>query len=168
MLFLIFDNAIAGTTTQVEGLPNQFEAIEGPDMPLELVYWDGQAIKLKPPQPSETAYWNPQAKEWQEPQVPVPTGETEPNWTMLIDSLRNSPQWGRAFAAACITLKANTAFTTLMATLSGLHSIETLEFAIARLREEMTEIAEVGDFSADEITELNHKLSDAGFNLQLS
>ncbi len=52
MFFLIKDGAIAGTSTLASAnLPEGFSLVEGPDLPLFEVYWDGQLIHSKPPQP---------------------------------------------------------------------------------------------------------------------
>ncbi|MBH8566699.1 hypothetical protein I8748_31880 [Nostoc sp. CENA67] len=164
-MFLIYDNAIVGTATQAENLPEGFIALEGPNLPIEEVYLDGSDIKAKPPKPSEAHYWDGELLEWKIFHHDV---TSFPDWDKLISLLHNSPEWARAYAAAERTLKANTAYTTLLTTLSSFRRLENLEFAIAKLREAMSGIAGIGDFTSEEITSINQKLTDCGFDLQLS
>ena len=170
MFFLIFDNEIAGTTAQDEGLPAGFRAVEGLDAPLENLYWDGKAIALKPQKPNAAAYWDARTKAWKIPPVasfslPLASANS-PNWNMLISSLQNTPEWGRAYTAAEKTLKANASFTTLMSALT-MRDEATLKFALAKLREAMESITGLGDFTPSEVQSINQKLKAAGFGFQI-
>ncbi|MDM9583079.1 hypothetical protein [Nostoc sp. GT001] len=170
MIFLICNNEIAGITdVYLESeLPTGYKCIEGPNLLPYEVYWDGEAVLPKPPQPSLEHYWDSTTNTWQLPQlITIPQIKVE-NWDKLILLLDSSPEWGRVYAAAEKTLKANTAFTTLLTTLTNLRKVETLIFAIAKLREAMTGISGVGDFTSEEIASINQKLTDCGFELQLS
>lgn len=168
-MFLIFDNQIAGTTAQDEGLPAGFRAVEGMDAPLENLYWDGKAIALKPPKPNNTAYWDTKTKAWKTPPVASFSSAipNSPDWNKLVESLENSPEWGRTYAASERTLKANTAYTTLMTVLGSLRKVETLQFALFKLREAMEGISGLGDFNPDEVDSINQKLKAAGFEFQI-
>ncbi len=138
----------------------------GPDAPIEDLYWDGETIILKPPKPSDEHHWDSETNTWIAP-VPIVIPQYL-DWDKLITLLDSSPEWGRVYAAAEKTLKANTAFTTLLTTLTNLRKLETLEFAIAKLREAMIGISGIGDFTAEEIASINQKLAECGFDLQLS
>jgi hypothetical protein len=166
MFFLIKDGAVAGTSAELtDKLPEGFFLVEGTDSPLG-VYWDGENILAKPQQPSPSHYWDAINNEWVLPFIP-PVFVAE-DWDKLTSLLDNSPEWGRAYSAAERTLKANTAFTTLLTTLTTLRKIETLQFVIAKLREAMSAISGLGDFSAEEIASINQKLTECGFELQLN
>ncbi|MBW4677769.1 MAG: hypothetical protein KME52_28375 [Desmonostoc geniculatum HA4340-LM1] len=147
--------------------PSQYQAIESElNLPVELVYWDGQIISPKPTKPEARAIWDNEQLEWIVP--PPRQMPSTPDWGKLIALLDSSPEWGRAYAASEKTLKANTAFTAMLTTLTNFRKTETLEFALAKLREAMTGISGVGDFTAEEIVSINQKLTDCGFELQLS
>jgi hypothetical protein len=171
MIFLICNDEIAGITdSHLAALPSGYRCIEGPDLLVHEVYWDGQSESVlpKPQQPSNEHYWDSTTNTWQLPQlIRIPQIKTE-NWDRLISLLDSSPEWGRVYAAAEKTLKANTAFTTLLTTLTNLRKVETLEFAIAKLRVAMAGISGVGDFTSEEIASINQKLTECGFDLQLS
>ena len=165
MYYLIFDNQIAGTAESVDSLPIDFIALQGPDEDINNLYYDGESIQIKPPRPSPSHFWDNALENWILPIIPE---NSVPNWDKLILLLDNSPEWGRVYAAAEKTLKANTAFTTLLTTLTNLRKVETLEFALAKLREAMSAISGIGDFTAEEIASINQKLTDCGFDLQLT
>ncbi|RCJ20116.1 hypothetical protein A6S26_05190 [Nostoc sp. ATCC 43529] len=167
MFFFIQGDAIAGMSNAfTDQLPTGFTLVEGPDLPLNLIYWNGRKILPKPQQPSPEYYWDSAINEWVAPDPPTPSQIQD--WDKLISLLDSSPEWGKAYAAAEKTLKANTAFTTLLTTLTSLRKTETLEFAIARLREAMSNISGIGDFTAEEIASIDGKLEAAGFDLRLS
>ena len=168
-MYLVFDNEIAGVANTSEGLPFGFKAVDGPDAPLENLYWDGKAIALKPPKPNAAAYWDARTKTWKTPPVAnIPSlAPGSPDWNKLIESLENSPEWGRTYAASERTLKANTAYTTLMTVLGSLRKVETLQFALAKLREAMEGISGLGDFTPSEVQSINQKLKAAGFGFQI-
>ncbi len=165
MFFLIQNGAIAGTSAEfTDNLPEGFSLIEGPDLPLSEVYWNGQSVVTKPPQPSPEHYWNGATNTWVAPSPLTPFQD----WDKLISFLDSSPEWGRAYGAAEKTIKANTAFTLLLTTLTSLRKIETLEFALNKLREAMSGISGIGDFTTEEIASIDGKLEAAGFDLRLS
>jgi hypothetical protein len=167
MLFLIKDGALVGTSTEfTDSLPEGFSLIEGPDLPLFEVYWDGHTVSAKPPQPTPEHYWDSEINTWVAP-VPIIIPQIQ-DWDKLISLLDNSPEWGKVYTAAEKTLKANAAFTTLLTTLTNFRKVETLEFAIAKLRGSLIGISGVGDFTTEEIASINQKLTDCGFDLQLS
>ena len=169
-MYLIFDNEIAGVANTSEGLPSGFKAVDGPDAPLENLYWDGKKIALKPQKTNAAAYWDARTKAWKTPpeasfSLP-PAGADSPNWNMLITSLQNTPEWGRAYTAAEKTLKANASFTTLMSALT-MEDEATLQFALTKLREAMEGITGLGDFTPAEVQSINQKLKAAGFGFQI-
>lgn len=166
-MFLIHEGAIAGTTDQAEDLPEGYSAHPGPDAPIDDLYWDGTNVILKPEKPSPTAIWNVEAHLWTEPETFV-IPSLPLDWDKLIAALDSSPEWERAYTASERTLKANTAFTTLMSALTSIRKVETLQFALSKLREAMSGISGLGDFTPEEINSINQKLEDAGFDLRLN
>ncbi|BAZ39387.1 hypothetical protein NIES4101_53400 [Calothrix sp. NIES-4101] len=145
--------------------PQGFDLVEGPDLPIADLYFDGENVVEKPEKPGDRFFWNEKTKQWEE----IPSAELfqGSNWDRLLLSLQSSPEWAKAYAASERTLKANSAYTTLLVTLTNIRDISTLEWAIAKLREAMTAISGIGDFTAEEIEEINLKLADAGFSLAL-
>lgn len=161
--FIVLGGNIVGITDEI---PNNETVFANPDnLEIADVYWDGEIIP-KPDRPSPQHYWDEQTHTWIAPAIE--NISIFFNWDMLVASLFNSPEWAKAYSASEKTLKANTAFTTLLTTLTNLRRVETLEFAIAKLREAMTGIAGIGDFTTEEIASINGKLTAAGFDLQLS
>lgn len=167
-IFLIYENEIAGIANQETQLPSGYSAIEGPNDELENLYFDGFQIQLKPPKPSVAHYWDNELLKWVSPNQGAIPPSNSPNWEKLILLLENSPEWAKAYAASEKTLKANTAFTTLLTTFANLRKVENLIFAIAKLREAMAGISGIGDFTAEEINSINQKLAESGFDLQLT
>lgn len=167
-MFLIYEGAIAGTTDQAEDLPEGYSAHPGPDAPIEEVYWDGADVILKPEKPSAIAFWNIETLSWTEPEAFVIPNLQSLDWDKLIAALDSSPEWERAYTASERTLKANTAFTTLMSALTSIRKVETLQFALSKLREAMSGISGLGDFTPEEIASINQKLEAAGFELRLN
>lgn len=165
-LYLIDNLGIAGVTDQAENLPDGYFAHKGPDAPIEDLYWDGTDVILKPEKPSAIAIWNTEALSWEEPEAFV-IPSLPLDWDKLIAALDSSPEWERAYTASERTLKANTAFTTLMSALTSIRKVETLQFALAKLREAMSGISGLGDFTTEEIASINQKLAQAGFELRL-
>ncbi|MCC5636343.1 hypothetical protein LC593_10825 [Nostoc sp. CHAB 5844] len=169
MYFLIQNNEIVGTSdAKIEELPLNFSLVEGPDILISQAYYKDGEILPKGSSPSPQHTWDEQTHTWIEPEALPVAQLSAPNWDALIASLENSPEWGKAYTAAERTLKANTAFTTLLTTLTSLRRTETLEFAIAKLREAMSGIAGIGDFTLEELASINQKLAAAGFDLVLS
>ncbi|MBW4670423.1 MAG: hypothetical protein KME60_24160 [Cyanomargarita calcarea GSE-NOS-MK-12-04C] len=171
MIFFICNDEIAGITDSCleAGLPSGYKCIEGPNLLVHEVYWDGENVLPRPEQPSNEHYWDSTTNAWEatKPAV-VPLINLEENWDKLISLLQSSPEWAHAYTAAERTLKANTAFTTLLSSLTTLRKVETLQFALAKLREAMSSISGLGDFSAEEIASINQKLTDSGFDFQLT
>ncbi len=156
MLFLIFENAIAGTTNQTEGLPAGFSVAEGPDAPNEELYWDGSAIVYKPPRPTLSSFWDTQSNQWEEPNTPQVAAP--PNWKGLEVSLAGTPAFGKAFNTA----PAN-AWALLLSTIGMMHNIDHLVFALNAIRQGMPE-----DFNSVEIEQINQALEINNFELRIS
>jgi hypothetical protein len=181
MLFLIYDGQLSGTTIATDSLPEGFEAVEGPDLPLERVYWDGSQVQAKPTQPSSLHYWDGVSHQWQLPEpvsLAIATPSSPEDWDGLTNALRNTAVFAKVYGAATQpeastiaaltkTLKANTAYTLLMDTLSKTHHSGDLQFAIAQLREVMATIAAIGDFTPEELAWLNQHLKSNGFEIRL-
>lgn len=169
MHFFICDNQIAGISEiPPQGLPANFQIVEGPNLPIELLYFDGEEILEKPEPPTPAHIWDNFNKEWVLPASPVIALPASSNWDLLLSSLHNSPEWDRAYTASERTLKANTAYTTLLTILATTRHIDGLQNILAKLREAMSAISGVGDFTPEEIASINGKLAAAGFDLQLS
>lgn len=167
MFYLLDENSIIiGVSDLLSNCPSQFMVFESElNLHIESVYFDGKDIIPKPPKP-QGATWDSNNNNWVV--FPLKKVIVYQDWDKLISLLQNSPEWGRAYTASERTLKANTAFTTLLTTLTTLKKTETLEFALAKLRESMSAISGLGDFSAEEIASINQKLIECGFELQLN
>jgi hypothetical protein len=164
MLFLVSDGEIVGTTDQVENLPDGYEAVSGPDLAIEQLYFDGTAIQIKPAQPSPAHFWSEGG--WRLPDVvAIPVSE---NWNGLLMALRGSSFFAKCFESAERTLKANAAWTLLYGTLTRTHNLEDLMFSLFKMREAMRGIAAIGDFTPGEIEQMNQILEANGFELRLS
>ncbi|NJR37751.1 MAG: hypothetical protein HC781_01595 [Leptolyngbyaceae cyanobacterium CSU_1_4] len=158
MNVLVFEDAIAGITEQLDNLPVGFTAVEAPDLPLEQLYWDGAIVRIKPEQPSSLHVW--EVDQWVLPQPNV-FGE---NWQGLTEILTGSGFWTKAYDASTRTLKANSAFTVLLAVLTSTQRVDRLANALALLRGAMIGIGAIGDFTPDELEEIAQILRDNGFN----
>lgn len=162
MYLLIQNEQIVGTTDNPRNEIAGFEIVEGPDLPIELLYFDGSRIQVKPEPPSELHFW--QNNQWR---LPEPSVAVRENWDGLVIALRGSSFWGKVYTAAGRTLKANVAWTLLYGTLTKTHNLQDLNFAIVEIREAMRGITGIGDFTTEEITALNQLLDDNGFTLRL-
>jgi hypothetical protein len=166
MVYLWINNeAIAGyseTWIEPELCPSGFTLVEGLDLPISSLFWNGTAIVQKPEQPSPEHFWNHESNAWEIVVIPIP--EPLPDWQGLTSQLRGSAAWGRAYASSEKTLKANSAFTLLLTTLTSTHAVEDLVWAIARLREAMQAIAAIGDFSPEELEFLRSALDANHFD----
>ncbi|HEY9737991.1 MAG TPA: hypothetical protein V6D06_16985 [Trichocoleus sp.] len=69
--------------------PEKFRLVEGPDLPISSLYWDGQSVKEIPPTPGPDHFWN--GLEWE--QTP-PAAEPEPvaDWRTFSDALGETPE----------------------------------------------------------------------------
>lgn len=81
MFHYVFQNQLAGTTTDQENLPQGFTVVEGPDLPQDLLYYDPAtgSVLTKPDRPSPFAYW--EVDQWVEPVLysppPVPVADQD-------------------------------------------------------------------------------------------
>ena len=170
MDWLISQNQVVGifdpNAMQSDKLPSGFSIVEGADGLIDAVYYDpgSSSVKLKPDQPSDRHYWDPNLREWVELQSVDTTG---PRWEGLLSTLRGSPLWAKVFTASKANLDCNSSFTVLYGTLSSDRNIDTLEWAIGAMRASMV-AASIGDFTADEIAEINTMLSSNRFPFQIS
>ena len=82
MIYLISDSQIAGKITMQDGseekleqeekreerlhamTPPGFSPIEGPDAPLDAIYFDGDRIQFKPEKPGDSYGWDAQSHQW--------------------------------------------------------------------------------------------------------
>ena len=158
--WIIKDNKIIGKSdSDNTTLPTEFTlvlaTVEGER---ENFYVLNGEVVQKPPKPSDTAIWN--ETDWIEPPVYIPKFL---DWNHLESNLTGSSAWAKAYAASELTLKANSAFTTLLAILTSTRQTVRLIWAIAKLREAMLSIPEIGDFTKEEIASINNKLKAANF-----
>jgi hypothetical protein len=88
MYFLIDNNQIVGTSDQAQdsNLPNGFSCILGPDLPIELLYFDGKEIVQKPPQPSLFHIWGA-SNSWMLPQKTEMPKIPISRWTKFLLSV---------------------------------------------------------------------------------
>lgn len=161
--------SVGGTSSfsmRPESCPHRFRLFEGPDLPPEFVYWDGTKIVQKPQQPANSN-WDNTSNTWVAnsitPTTPPPATGITNDWEALYKALLGSAEWTKAQQAAAATLKANVAYTNLNSVVTVLKQLDMFVGAIGKMREAMASIANVGDFTAAEITAFNKKLKDAGF-----
>lgn len=166
MFYFIKDGEIVGTADSNIGLPGNFQAVEFEEIvDISLLYFDGEEICLKPQKPGENFFWDANTNQWKEiPSVEFIRGY---DWDKLLVTLQSSDEWAKAYSASERTLKANTAYTTLLVVLTNTRQVGTLEWAVAKLREAMATISGIGDFTVEEIESINQKLEDAGFSITL-
>lgn len=161
--FFLQNGQIVGTTDDPNIAIAGFEIAEGVDLPVEQLYWNGSEICPKPERPSPLHVW--ERLEWILPFVA--TLERE-NWDGLVSSLRGTAVWAKVYTAASRTLKANVSWTLLYGTLTRTHNLQDLQFAIAEIREAMAGISAIGDFTSEEIEQINQILMLNGFELELA
>ncbi len=165
MFFLISNGAIVGTTDQADNLPEGYSAVEGVDLPIDLIYFEDGQILEKPDRPSPTHFWDEENNEWiTQTLEPLPQGE---NWNALLAEMRGSLFFAKCFNAAERTLKANAAWTLLYGTLTRTNDLNDLMFSLIKMREAMSGIAAIGDFTIAEIDQINQILTQSGFEFQL-
>ncbi len=99
---------------------------------------------------------------------PADAIQSIPNWKALENSLRQSEVWAKAFGASTRTLKAQAAFSLLYGTLTVTHNLDDLRFSIMLLREAMSSIAGLGDFTSEEISFINAVLNNNNIALELN
>ncbi len=168
MHFWINENIISGYSDILipeSDRPLGFNLVEGPEQPISELYFDGENVVKKPDKPGDNFFWSEEFCQWQEiPSVEFFQGS---DWDKLLQTLQSSAEWAKAYSASERTLKANTAYTTLLVVLTNTHQVDSLEWAIAKLREAMASISGIGDFTSLEIEAINQKLASAGFSLIL-
>lgn len=165
MLILVQDGQICGTAKDLSGVPSNMQAIEySGEHSIESLYVNDGQLQLKPARPSETSVW--QGSQWREP-TPFVVPTFGPDWQGLFQALHHTPMWERAYEASGRTLKANRAFTLLLNTLTVSRSLDVLVFAIADLRDAMAGISAIGDFSAEELGQIDQMLATHGFDLRV-
>lgn len=168
--FLIENGQVIGLIDDPTALPGR-DIRPGPDGLLTYqVYINAKGeILAKPEQPSPMHVWDESAKIWVE--LSPPSMEIAPifqNWDGLLTELRGSAFFAKCFGAAERTLKANAAWTLLYGTLTRTHHLEDLMFSLFKMREAMSGIAAIGDFTDEEIEQVNKILTESGFELQLA
>jgi hypothetical protein len=93
--------------------------------------------------------------------VPPRPATPIPDWTIL-EELRNSPIFYKAFVAANNSLVVSNAFSLLRDALD-LQNVADLRFAFNSLREGLA-ASPVGDFTSEELTWISAKLEEYGFD----
>lgn len=86
------------------------------------------------------------------------------NWSYLESELRNSSAWAKAYAQAEKSVKANTAFTLILTTVSITHNLDDLRFGWDRLRTTMQSQSSLEDFDAVELHFVRETLEECGFD----
>lgn len=96
--YWIYQGQIAGISDPMppEQWPTGFTQSDGPDAPLELLYWDAEEgrVLFKPAQPGPDYTWNDGA--WQPPPAPP---DPDPDWQGFNDALGAAPALLLALAA---------------------------------------------------------------------
>jgi len=141
MQFLILEQQVAGAAEQYpdSAVPNGGKIVDGPDLPIGQVYWDGRKVKKLPKAPSANHFWDVLSREWKEV-APLADSLSElPDWQGLADALRGSEVWAAWFEAAASNLRANAAATLLLASLLNTKNAGDLHFALEQLDKAMTE-----------------------------
>lgn len=104
--------------------------------------------------------------------------QLKPDWAGLMNSLRGSAVYikiwiaareaeATTIAALKKTVKTNTSLTLLQDSFKT-ESLDDLQFAIATLREDLSAIASIGDFNAEELDWINSLLETHQFPFRLS
>lgn len=139
MQFLILERQIAASAESYPeaAVPNGGKVVEGPNLPVEQLYWDGEAIKKRPKRPSDYHAWNPLENKWEQPATLADSLAELPNWQGFLDELRGSDVWAKWFEAAAVNLRANTAATLLLGCLTGTRNLADLDYALQQLEQAM-------------------------------
>lgn len=167
--FWVYGNQISGSSStwiSPEQWAIGFRLVPAPSgLEIEDCYWDSIAeeIKVKPDRPSPQHYWDTQSNQWTLPPTP-PAAPITPDWKRLENELRGSILFQKGYGAAERTLKANAAFTLLTNALTTTHNLNDLKFAFSRLREALSGISAIGDFTSEELETIASKLMLCNFD----
>lgn len=159
------ENEVIGTTDRAEDLPNGIRSIESDlDLSPDQVYVTAEGeIAAKPASPGDGYRWI--EGDWA---APLENDFTPANnWPKLEALLMESAPWDRVYQASGRTIKSSAAFTLLLNTITVSRRLQTLEFAIGEMRSAMAGLTGIGDFTAEEIAEINGYLEAAKFDLRL-
>ncbi len=163
MYFLVNQQAeVVGTSDFYAEEIAGFAVHEGPNLPVDQVYFDGQAIAIKPAQPSPLFLWSGQ--EWILP--PQPEVVVEPDWAELLEYLQASDIGAKAYEAACLTNAANAAWTVLQTILTRTQKTERFAFFLSELLSEIEAIAAQGyleNFTPEQKAVFRRKLAELNF-----
>lgn len=97
----ISDNQIVGEEQPGIGLPANFQEVEGVNLPLDQVYFDGETVTQKPEEPSSSAQWDSSSNQWVEPpQEPDPP--IFPNYLEFRVAMLQNPAYDRVTLASNI------------------------------------------------------------------
>lgn len=165
MKWWILDGQVVSAALET-GKPANFEEVDGPTASdRDAVYFDGVEVVLKPAPPTADAIWDNDLADWRSPVPAMPLNL--PDWEGLVGTLRGGPILGKAYSAGDRTLKAQNAFSLMMVTLTGTKNLDDFVFSLERLREAMRGIAQVGDFTVEELEAIADLLSVNGFDSAL-
>lgn len=104
--FWIYNNEIAGLADEGIGLPSGFTLADGPDLPTDFLYYDGDTIQEKPSQPSELHKWDLVTHRWILPQTEQQINASN-NPPSLEETIANAQQdclnyWAERIAALTV------------------------------------------------------------------
>lgn len=163
MYFLVNQQAeVVGTSDFYAEEIAGFAVHEGPDLPVEQVYFNGQSIAIRPAQPSPLHLWNGQ--EWVLPVQQI--SQPAPNWAGLLEYIQDSEFGIKAYQAACLTPAANAAWTVLQTILTNTQKSARLAFFLTELLNEIEAIAAQGyleNFTPEQKAVFRHKLAELNF-----
>jgi hypothetical protein len=106
VMWWVDENGQVVSLASPTGLPANIREIEGVDLPLPNIYFNGTEVVEKPPQPSGNAEWDAVLKDWITPSEPQPQPPPpQPDyynfrlgmlvatmWNALIDELEEKPK----------------------------------------------------------------------------
>jgi hypothetical protein len=149
------------------GIPSNLVAVAGVEASdRDLVYFDGTEVVLRPSKP-DGAVWAIATNEWIIPMPFAVAPAPSLNWVGLEAAMRGSDIFATAWNAANQTVRANAAFTLLMAELGSTRNLEGFVFAFSQSRAAMREQNSVTDFSTDQLESIGEALSENGFNPEI-
>lgn len=169
MHYYILDNSVVGDNADPDNIPNGWLIAEFDNHDTENLYYDGSSIQLKPPKISANSYWSTQDMQWLEYEYTGDSGNSsiqQANYIGLMDSLRNTAVFAKAYDAGSKTIKANAAFSLLMTALTASRNLNDLRFSLAQLRDAMQSQASLSDFTDDELSFIKKALTDNGFSAE--
>jgi len=172
MYYLIQNNKIVGSSlVPFNKIPHSFSIVEGPDVSVDEVYFNGIEVVAKPSKPqeenSEVSYnWDESANQWVQ-DIP-PSIQQTTNWDAFTEELNQTPIWEKVWELSGRNSKGSSALNMLLRALDVTKKESHLEFAINNLRTLLVATSGFEDLTELEISFINEKLAKYNFNLRIS